>query len=511
MSTKKTRIAIIVMIVLLVGAIGGYIAVDKSKTNEENKVAQENAELNLFNFDSNSISQVEISNAEFQFSLSLGSDGTWSVTDTTYEHEFLVNSYYLNSVCSYMSALTAQKKIDIGENTLASYGLDDPTVLTCSDGNHSYTLYLGDPSATQEYYYVMQDDKVFGIDFNTGEVLAGGIAYLKDPYMIPVSETVVTKTSIEKGGESIFSVEIGEDNLWHMISPLPEANVNSAQVNSFLTSVTRIQVEGYPAYAEEVSLSDYGLDKPEYIFKVATDEKEYVYKFAPFTGEDTSTYFVEENSGQIGTILTNSLGFLKTEPQEILMMNPITMAYEDAKELDVTVDDLHFVMQMNHQEGKYQLDEIAIDELDSNINNLFKNLYLTVKNISYEEMNMEAEIPEDAKPACEFRFTGQDGTETTLSLIQRDDTTYYAMLDGTYTGFTVRRRALSSNTGVLTYFEKITDALTEAGIDYTPSAVIVSEPDEETPDSDTDEEPEEESPDSETEETLTADEAETFE
>lgn len=493
MNTKKTRIITIIMALLLVGATGGYIAVDKSKTAEENKLAQENAELRLFNFNSDSISKIDFSNEEVNYSLELSSDGTWNITETNYTHEFLVNSYYLNSICSYMSELTALKKIDIGENSLSAYGLENPTVLTCSDGINSYTLYLGDASATQEYYYVMLNDKVYGIDYDTGEVLAGGTAYLKDPYLVPVSETEITETAIQKSGENIFSLETREDNLWHMLSPLPEANVNSAQVNSFLTSVTRIQVEGYPAYAEEVNLAEYGLDKPEYVFTVGTADKEYIFKFAPFSGEDKTTYFVEESTGQIGTILTNSIGFLEAKPEEMLSTKPISLAYEDAQELEVTVDDLHFDMKMHHADGKYQLDEIQIDELDSNIMNLFKNLYLTVSNISYEEMKLDAEIPEDAQPTCEFHFVSQDGTETELSLIPADDTLYYAMINGEYTGFTIRRRSLSSNTGVLTYFEKITDALTEAGIEYTPSAVITPEPEpaeeEQAPDSDTEEEP----------------------
>ena len=486
------------MVALLVAVIGGYIAVDQAKTNEENKIAQENAELQLFNFDSNTISKVDFSNEEGNFSLALSNDGTWNVTDTNYTHEFLVNSYYLNSVCSYMSTLTALKKIDIGGNSLASYGLEEPTVLTCSDGMNSYTLYLGEESATQEYYYVMCNDTVYGIDYTTGEILAGGTAYLKDPYLVPVSETIITATSLKKNGDAVFEVETRDDNLWHMLAPIPEANVNSAQVNSFLTSVTRIQVEGYPAYADEVNLSDYGLDKPEYEFTVATEDKEYIYEFAPFTSEDKTTYFVEKNSGQIGSILTNSLGFLNTQPEELLSTKPVNIPYEDAKELEVTVDDLHFDMQMNHQEGKYQLDDVQIGELDSNIVNLFKNLYLTVSNISYEELQLHAEIPEETKPACEFRFVRQDGTETVLTLIPTDDTTYYALIDGTYTGFTIRRRSLSNNTGVLTYFEKITDALTEAGINYTPSAVIV-------PDTDTDETT------AKNNDETTADEAETFE
>ena len=61
-----------------------------------------------------------------------------------------------------------------------------------------------------------------------------------------------------------------------------------------------------------------------------------------------------------------------------------------------------------------------------------------------------------------FTYTLTDGTVRTLSLYPKDDVTYYAFVDDTYTGMTVRRRSLSGNAGALTFYEKLSDALAEA-------------------------------------------------
>ena len=90
---------------------------------------------------------------------------------------------------------------------------------------------------------------------------------------------------------------------------------------------------------------------------------------------------------------------------------------------------------------------------------MFNQLFLTVSNLTYDSLDIDAEIDENAEPTVMFRYTLMDGTETELSLVPVDDTFYQAFLNGEYTGKIVRRRALSGSAGVLTYHEKMIDLL----------------------------------------------------
>jgi hypothetical protein len=116
---------------------------------------------------------------------------------------------------------------------------------------------------------------------------------------------------------------------------------------------------------------------------------------------------------------------------------------------------------MDHENGVYTFDDIDISDMED-VLSTSKSLFNTVSNLEYEELVLDAQPDIDGEPDAVFRYTLLDGTETELSLYSIDDTTYWAFVDGSFTHMTVRRRSLSSNSGVLNFYEKVTDALADA-------------------------------------------------
>lgn len=477
MSTKKIRILIIALLVAVAMAVTAYVAVDKMKTNEENQAREEALSLNLFSFDSNNINKVEIQNPDGTFTIETA-DSSWAVTETDYAYDFELNAYYINSVCSYMSNLTALKKLSVPAEDLNQYGLAEPVTITCYDAaNTAYTLYIGDASATEEYYYAMlpDDTTVYEIDFNKGDVLRGGMAYLKDPYMLSYYDVNITEVTLEHNDETIFDIS-RKDGTWEMLAPLEDAQVHSANVNSFLTSLTRLQIESFVAMVEDsTDLLEYHLDNPAYQLTVKTkDDEVTTIDFAEFDKNDGSVYLVYEETGQIATMAVNNVSFLQTQASELLSDKIFSPNYNDVSQLEVQVDDLNFTMTMNHEENNYLLDTINISEQDSNIQNLFQSLFQTVSNISYESLDLESDTDSSTEPDTEptiiFRYTMLDGTEQEVSFVPVDETYYQAFINGSYSHKIIRRRALSSSTGVLTYYEKLTDALKESGLELSTAS-----------------------------------------
>ncbi|MDE6657166.1 MAG: DUF4340 domain-containing protein, partial [Oscillospiraceae bacterium] len=378
MSIKKIRILIIILLVIVAMSITAYMAVDKMKTNEENQAREEALSLNLFSFDYNDINKVEIQNADGYFKIETV-DTSWGVTDTDYKYEFELNAYYINSICSYMSNLTALKKLSVPAESLNNYGFAEPVILTCYDStNTAYTLYIGDATATEEYYYAMlpDDSTVYEIEFNKGDVLHGGMAYLKSPYMLKYYDVNISDVILEHDSETIFNIS-NASGAWEMLKPLDNAQVNSANINSFLTTLSRLEIESFVTMVEDSSdLIKYHLDNPAYRLTVKTKDNETTtIDFADFDKNDGSVYLVYEETGQIATMTINSLSFLQTQPSELLSDKVYSPNFTDISKLEIQVDDLEFTMTMNHEESSYFLDDINISEQNSDIQALFQSLF----------------------------------------------------------------------------------------------------------------------------------------
>ena len=184
----------------------------------------------------------------------------------------------------------------------------------------------------------------------------------------------------------------------------------------------------------------------------------------------------------------------------------VQLSYPDARSLEVQVDDLHFTMEMDAQAGTCSLNGQDLSGMSENVRTLHKNLYDTVGNLSWDELRLDAELPAlaetapadapeeaetaaaeaseaetdavsakdsgeaapeeaDAAPqgsrsACRFVFTDAEGNVTDLVLYPtEDENIYLAAINGQNTHMTVRRRSLTGNTGVLNFYEKLTDAI----------------------------------------------------
>ncbi len=465
MSIKKMRWLVLILVGLLILSIGGYLIVDAVVRKKEAAEAAEAASLVLFDFDSASICEMTVDGKEGKFVMRLEPDGEWVITETDYSYTFSLNSSYLNTVCSYMGALTAEKKFNVDMNKLENYGLADPIVLTCTDtfGN-AHTLYVGNATATQEHFYVMVpgNDTVFGIAYETGALLTADTNYLKNSYMLSYYDVDIAGFELYRTDETAFHMEL-QDGRWVMHSPLKDANINNADVNSMLTSITRIELTTYlERKTDATDLSCYGLDDPRYTFIVKNMEGEAItIHFSSLEFDESYVYLLYEETGEIASMLKNRAGFLNMQVSEFIDSKVHAQNIASVSAVEATVDDISFTMEMDQTNGQYTYNEMDVDALGEEAITMFGHLFDTMSNVEYDSMDLEAEPDLEQEPAIRFCYTLTDGTQTELALIAIDDTTYWAVVDGKYTGMIVRRRAISGNSGVLTYYEKMNDLMAE--------------------------------------------------
>ena len=467
MSSKTMKRMVIILAALLVCAIAGYLIADGILKKQEQAVADEEASMHLFSFDPNSIDKVTLDTKEGHFQMEIV-DSTWAITDSDYPHEFVLNSAYVSTVCSYLSELTALTKFESAEASLADYGLEDPVVLTCSAGGTDYVLHVGNATPTREYFYAMVpgNDTVFGIDYEYGSVFYGDTSYLKSPYMLNYYDVDIAEMLLEREGEIVFDL-VQKDHIWTMQAPLENGNIDSAQVNSMLSSLVRIRVEGFVGLTSEgISLKNYGLDKPYASLTVrSTDGSETIVDFAPYDVNDGTVYVLFRNEQEVATMMQGDANFINTKLSELMNENIMQVDFNQTAAVDAVVDDLTFHMEMDAASETYSIDGIDISTMGKEVSSEFRAVFDTMSNLKFEELDLTSEVDVTAEPAVVFHYTMQDGTERELSLIEAEDSLYFALVDGEYTGMTVRRRSLSGSTGVLTFHERLMDAIADAQAD----------------------------------------------
>lgn len=464
MSSKKMKRMIIILAVLLLFAVGGYLIADAIIGRKEKAIADEEASLHLFSFDPNAIDKVTLDTKEGFFKMEFV-DSEWAITETDYPHTFTLNAAYISTVCSYMSELTATTKFEADNAKLADYGLDDPVVLTCSAGGTDYILHVGNATPTQEYFYAMlpDNDTVFGIDYEYGTVLYGDTSYLKSPFMINSYDVNIAQISLERDGDMVFDF-VKKGNFWDLKSPALEANIDYTQVDSLITSLVRLEVDAFVGLISEgYAPADFKLDKPYCTLKLTDlDGQETIIDFAPYDVNDGMVYLLYRNEEEIATMSQSKVGFLNAELSEFLNDYILPLNLEDTASVDVSVDDISFRMEMDAAAGKYTFDGMDISAFGTEGTSTFRALFDTMANLTFEALALDADVDVTAEPSAVFHYTLTDGTETELSLIAADDTTYWALVDGKYTGMTVRRRTLSSSTGVLAFHERMMDLIAES-------------------------------------------------
>lgn len=458
MSTRKMRTAAIIMILLLVLAVGGYVLVDQSKRREELAEEAEQASLQLFDFSSDAVEAVLLETDDGNFRVE-NQNGEWVLTETDYAYGLELDGYYINSVCSGMSQLTALRKFS-ADSDKEAFGLTNPVTVTCYVGGTPHTLYVGGPSATEDYYYVMvpEDDTIYGIAYATGEVLHAETDRLRKSELIPFHETEVDYFRlVPKEGMTIELEK--KDGLWHMTEPLAGANINSATVNTMLRTLTRVEADGFVTADKNADLSAYGLNKPEYTFQVGAGDDMCLLQFSADAEDSEMMYVLNEATGLVSHITTMHANFIHLQPEELMNTNLLNIHFEETAELDVMIDRMrYFILTLDHENGSYYFNDTDIVPLGDNAVSTYKNLFATVANISYESMDLDAEIPEDAEADCGFAFTLIDGTKTVLTLVASDEENiYWALIDGQYTGMTVRRREITGNTGIKSFYERMKD------------------------------------------------------
>lgn len=456
---KKTLIAVIILVFLAAASITAFLIV---KNKEDKKTAEASAlaeDYALFTFDSDSISRVDFDCPDGEYSAEL-IDGTWQLADSD---EFIMRHSYVQNVCTYMSDLTAEK--DYGEATeenKAMFGLDDPTIITASDGSAEYTVYIGDPDPTGSYYYIMIGgrNKVYAIDTLYGSVLKTSRLMMKDRYLVPYSDSEIAHIQLVRDGETVYDLtHNADDDTWSLPEEYSQLTIDKTEVTAMINVMTRVEVQEFLDEDLE-DYSKYGFDSPAAELIVTGNDGNTVRLLFSYYGNDTQTYthVLNEDSGQASTAYTGDVDFIEYTPASFLVEEICNISVYDISGFDMTYNGVSDSFSVNMNDNKVSMNGISISDRDDNAPTAFTNLYSSLIYMEIQEVDISA-APEKSESVLSVNYHLSDGTDKLLELYKKDESSCYAFIDGSYTGAVISMDEVDGKNSVEEFYEKLISLL----------------------------------------------------
>ncbi len=460
----KKQLTLILSLIVLVGiAVGILLFVNNMESNnaaEEERIAQEKV---LVSVQSNDINKIDIKTQDAEYNAVLNDEGKWELEN---EVDFEINTYYLNSMASQLSSLTADDIIcPVAEADLASYGLDSPsTVITLHENGNTHTINVGKLSATQEFYYVTMEgrDNVYAVSKDYADYITANKNSLKSIYILRNSDSEICRISLEAHGELVYELERNSKSFWEMKQPLQISDrIDNTAVSSLTTQIRQMIVDKFgDEYVTEEQYAEYGFDSPEYVFTFEQDNGETTTLLAQdYPIDDTSfVCLICKETGQIFYMESTYTSFLQDKPEEFILEHiytssftnteSVSIRWEERSNAEITIDD---------ENGNYTFNGVVLEDKGKEMVETLEDFFDKIQGIRYDTFVIDCPVDESAEPEIVITYRLTDGTETVISFIVSDSENYAVFVNGEYSHFTVSKKNFTAREGIYDYYDQLLD------------------------------------------------------
>ncbi|GHU52954.1 hypothetical protein FACS1894132_03860 [Clostridia bacterium] len=453
LNKKKLIILMSILVGVFVILLALYLFVDKEQNKKDYKANLGVMTTQIFSFDPLTTNNLTITNTDGVFSFQYNFDGNnWSplLSSVDFEH----NDYILNQIAYNLSNLSSLGTVTENAEDLSAYGLDNPYKIetTLTDGK-VFTLLLGNISPANDFYYGMLPNAkiIYKFDVIIAQLLIASKNELKNVYIMDTDLKQIDYLHLERDGKTIFEMK-ANDTFFDFIAPI-RWKLDFTEASNVLNAAIRSQALQIVAEGDNV-FSEYGFDKPFAIFTIKSkDGKERTVTFINYNPVTLNIYGYYDNmvlefyTGDVDYLWEDTLELLDTVVYEETYMKDVdTLTFEydgvDAI-LDITPNavnnanlDLSWKYK-NINDGEYT--EIPI--LTSEQRDVMYKLYIAL--LSVEFSTIDPDVPID--------FVGFRDSYLKISLkrnnapynvdieyIRKDDTNFYVIIDGKYSGVTAR-------------------------------------------------------------------------
>ena len=450
------------MLVLVAVAVAVIVTNSKQSDTEPSDVATQE---NVISVSPSLISSIEVVRADgtgigFQGAVDELGNTVWSLLDR-YGSDVPLNNDGITSWVYVLSNFMSNSKIgDSTDLNLSEYGLENPVytiVITQYDGTVD-TIYVGNKTASGSDCYFM-------VEGNPGIYTVAVAKYAYCGYqLIDFLETVrlgidygslstVEFKRASDGIDLIATCELYEtgDPMFTAVSPF-EIECSPYFV-TFIDSIVQLEITSFVDIPDD-QLADFGIEEPSYEFTFSMDDGRVV---TVNLSSAINGYYYGTSNVVDGYFKISELQVSNIDTQLMMLLSSYLVYYPatDMQRISGTYGDQSFTYEIETT-GSISADD-ATAMLNSRDARVFNSegrsyaaiLYESLITISVSDVDTSAD-PE-FNPVLEFEFITSDYQTHTLSFVERDNNSYYAFLNGTYTYFIVPASELFNDSGSNTY------------------------------------------------------------
>lgn len=458
---KKMIIALIVLAVLAAGSLTAFFIAKGKHDRNNQEAADRAADYQLFSFDSDSITDLTLELEDGTYH-AVQTEGKWASADP----DFKMNASYLQGICTYLCDLTAEK--DYGEATdskKTEFGLDNPTVITASDGSEEYKLYVGNASPTGDTYYVMTGNKskVYAIDSSSGSAFKANRFLLKDRYLLNVSSYSLDEIQLIRDGETAFDITYSNDTgTWSLSDEYSHLTTSGTKCSSMVTIITKLEAQEF--FEENLEdYSKYGFDKP-HAELIITEQNGNVSKFLySFNGEKNSdyVYVLDEATRTVAAYSAFDSDFIDYTAMDLLSGRFCDFGLANLDGLDINFEGTPLSFDIDMENSTVKCGEASFTAADTEQYEAFTNFYNSISYMEFTEVDTEAS-PELKDTVLSAEFHTNDGSGNLLAeLCDTGSDSYYIFLNGEYSGAIISSDAIYGEHGVKEFFDKFSEYIAD--------------------------------------------------
>ena len=448
---------------VLVGVAVAVIVTNSRQADTEQSGAA--SEQNVLAVSTSLISSIEVTKADgtgigFQGAVDEAGNTVWSLMDK-YSADVPLNNNGVTSWAFVLSNFMTDGTIgDSSELNLAEYGLQNPVytiTITQFDGTVD-VVYIGNKTAAgNDCYFMVEGDP------NIYTVAAAKYSYC-GYQLIDFLETVVfgidygSLSTVEfkrasDGIDLIATCELYEtgDPMFTAVSPF-EIECSPYFV-TFIDSIVNLEITSFVDIPDD-QLADYGIEEPSYEFIFTMDDGRVV---NVNLSSSIGGYYYGTSNVVDGYFKISELQVSNIDTQLMMLLSSYLVYYPatEMQRITGTYGDQSFPYEIS-TDGSISAED-AIAQLNSRDARVFNSdgrsyaaiLYESLITISVSDVDTSADPEFD--PVLEFEFITSDYEHHVLSFVQRDNNSYYAFLNGTYTYFIVPASELFNDSGSDTY------------------------------------------------------------